>query len=118
MKLDIYGLIGENCITLEDGQKIYDRIHPELLAGHPVELDFAKVDVYAQPFFNAAIGQLLKDIKTEGLNRLLKICNLVPAGRAVLKRVIENSKQCYSDENFRKVQDEVLLEQTKNLWLF
>ena len=114
MKLDIYELIGENCITLEDGQKIYDRIHPELLAGHPVELDFAKVGVYASPFFNAAIGQLLKDIKTEELNRLLKVFNLVPAGLAVLKRVIENSKQYYSDENFRKAQDEVLLEQAEN----
>lgn len=114
MKLDIYDLIGENCITLEDGQKIYDLIHPELLAGHPVEIDFAKVGVYASPFFNAAIGQLLKDIKAEDLNRLLKICNLVPAGLAVLKRVIENSKQYYSDENFRKAQDEVLLEQAEN----
>lgn len=115
MKLNIYELIGENCITLEDGQKIYDRIHPELLAGHPVEIDFAKVGVYASPFFNAAIGQLLKDIKAEDLNRLLKINNLVPAGRAVLKHVIENSKQYYSDENFRKAQDEVLLEQVENL---
>jgi hypothetical protein len=70
--------------------------------------------VYASPFFNAAIGQLLKDIKSEDLNRLLKICNLVPAGLAVLKRVIENSKQYYSDENFRKAQDEVLLEQAED----
>lgn len=85
-----------------------------MLAGQPVELDFERVDVYASPFFNAAFGQLLKDIKSEELNRLLKICNLVPAGLAVLKRVIENSKQYYSDENFRKAQDEVLLEQAEN----
>lgn len=114
MKLDIYELIGENCITLEDGQKIYDRIHPKLLAGHIVELDFARVGVYASPFFNAAIGQLLKDIKAEDLNRLLKVLNLVPADRTALKLVIENSKQYYSDENFRKAQDEVLLEQAEN----
>ena len=114
MKLNIYELIGENCITMEDGRKVYDLIHPELLAGQPVELDFERVDVYASPFFNTAIGQLLKDIKAEDLNRLLKIFNLVPAGRAVLKRVIENSKQYYSDENFRKAQDEVLLEQAED----
>lgn len=65
-------------------------------------------------FFNAAIGQLLKDIKAEDLNRFLKIYNLVSAGLVVLKRVMENSKQYYSDENFRKAQDEVLLEQAEN----
>lgn len=114
MKLSVYEQIGENCLTLDDGQKIYGLIHPELLANHQVELDFDKVKVFASPFFNAAIGQLLKDIKPECLNRLLKICNLVPAGLAVLKRVISNSKQYYSDENFRKAQDEILLEQAED----
>lgn len=114
MKLDIYELIGENCITLEDGQKVYDLIHPELLTGRRVELDFTDVSVFASPFLNVAIGQLLKDIKSEDLNRLLKISNMSPPGLAVLRRVIENSKQYYSDENFRKAQDEVLLEQAEN----
>jgi hypothetical protein len=114
MKLNTYELIGENCITLEDGQKIYELIHPELSAGHLVELDFAGVGVFASPFFNAAIGRLLKDIKSEDLNRLLSVINLVPAGMSVLKRVIENSKQYYSDENIRKALDEVLFEQAEN----
>ena len=102
MKLNIYELVGENCITMEDGQKVYDLIHPELLAGQPVELDFERVDVYASPFFNVAIGQLLRDIKSEDLNRLLKVSNMTSAGLAVLRRVIENSKRYYSDENFRR----------------
>src|SRR4030067_2544821 len=102
MKIDIQKMVGENCITLEDGQKVFDLIHPELLAGHIVELDFTNVTVFASPFFNAAIGRLLKDIKPEDLNHLLKITNLVPAGLTVLKRVIENSKEYYSNEGARK----------------
>lgn len=115
MKLIVYDLIGENCLTLDDGQKVYNLIHPELLAGRQVEIDFDKAKVFASPFFNAAIGRLLKDIKSEDLNRLLKVSNLVPAGYAVLKRVIENSKQYYSDDNTRKAVDAVLLEQAENL---
>jgi hypothetical protein len=61
-------------------------------AGNAVELDFENVTVLASPFLNAAIGRLLKDIKPSNLNRLLKITNLVPTGLAVLRRVIENSK--------------------------
>lgn len=114
MKLDIHGIIGENCITLEDGQKIFDMIHPELLAGKAVEINFENIKVFASPFFNSAIGRLLKDVKPGDLNRLLKITNLVPPGLTVLKRVIENSKEYYANEGARKVLDEILLEQAEN----
>ena len=67
-----------------------------------MELDFTKVGVFASPFFNVAIGQLLRDIKSEDLNRLLKVSNMTPAGLAVLRRVIENSKRYYSDEKHAK----------------
>ena len=114
MKYVVYSLIGENCITVDDGQKVYDLIHPDLVAGHPVELDFAGVSVFASPFFNAAIGRLLKDIKPEDLNRLLKVSNLIPVGMDVLKRVIENSKQYYSDKSIRKALDDILSEQVED----
>jgi len=32
MKHEILTLIGKNCITPGDGQKVYDLVHPELLA--------------------------------------------------------------------------------------
>lgn len=114
MKINIHEMIGENCITLEDGQKIFDLIYPQLSADSAVELDFEKVKIFASPFFNSAIGRLLKDIKPDDLNRLLKVTNLVPAGLSVLKRVIENSKEYYSNGAVRKALDEVLLDQAEN----
>ena len=113
-KINICEAICENCITIEDGEKLFKRIHPELITGRPVELDFTKISVFASPFFNAAIGQLLKDIKPEDLNHLLKISNLTPAGTEVLKRVIENSKQYYLDNGKRKALDAILKEHTED----
>jgi len=115
MKINVYEMIGENCITLEDGQRIFEMIHHELTDGNAVELNFEKVTVVASPFLNAAIGRLLKDIKPGNLNRLLKITNLVPTGLAVLRRVIENSKEYYSNPNVRKAVDEILFEQSESL---
>lgn len=116
MKLiSVYELVGEDCLTPEDGQKIYDLIYPELKADRDLNLDFDKTKRFASPFFNFSIGRLLKDITPEDLNRLFKVTNLVPAGREVLKRVIENSKQYYSDVNIRKALDAVLLEQAEDL---
>lgn len=116
MNYKIHELVGKHCMTPEDGQKVYNLTYPELSAAHPVELDFAGVDIFASPFFNFAIGQLLRDIQPETLNRLLKVSNLNPVGRQILKRVIENSKQYYSsDENTRQAVDKVVSEQANSL---
>ncbi len=114
MKIIIHDMIGENCITIDDGQQVYDAIYPKLTAGKPVEVDFDKVKIFASPFFNSAIGRLLKDIEPDALNRLLVVNNLHSDGMMVLKRVIENSKQYYSDETTRKTLDEILLEQSED----
>ena len=102
MNIIIRDMIGENCITIDDGQQVYDAIYPKLIAGILVEVDFEEVKIFASPFFNSAIGRLLKDIEPEALNRLLVITGLHSDGMNVLKRVIENSKQYYSDETTRK----------------
>ncbi|MCI5130678.1 MAG: DUF4325 domain-containing protein [Candidatus Electrothrix sp. EH2] len=115
MRTSIHDLIGANCITLDDGQQVYKTIHPELTAGLPVELDFDQVEIFASPFFNAAIGQLLKDIAPDDLNRLLAFHGLNSNGQAVMRRVIENSKRYYNEPEFRKNLDDIFLEQSKEL---
>jgi STAS-like domain of unknown function (DUF4325) len=115
MKYDIYEIVGQNCISLQDGQKVYDAIYPELKAGHEIELDFAEVEIFASPFFNFAIGQLVKDIQTDTLNQLLKVSHLNSVGMKILKRVIENSKEYYSSPKTRKAIEEVLSEQAESL---
>jgi hypothetical protein len=115
MKVDVYALIGENGITLEDGQKVYSVIHPALLAGQRVELNFSRVGAFTSPFFNAAIGHLLQDIKPEVLNRLLDVSDLVPAAEYVLRRVIENSKQYYSSQDVRNAVDQAMREQVETM---
>lgn len=104
----VHELVGENAITLDDGQTVYDRIAPSLKDNKSVEVDFSDVDVFSSPFFNAAAGQLLKDSDAADLNRLVKFTNLNPAGSAVLKRVIENSKQYYASPDYRAAQEEAL----------
>ena len=115
MKYDIHAIVGKNGMTSQDGQKVYDAIYPELKAGHQIELDFAEVEIFASPFFNFAIGQLLKDISTDYLNQLLKVSHLNPVGRNILKRVIENSKKFYSNSETRKAIEKVLSEQAESL---
>jgi hypothetical protein len=114
MKLEIKNLVGERCVTSEDGQRLYDEIYPKLAAGESVCLDFEDVKVFASPFFNFGIGQLLKDLKPEDLNELLKVEGLGPDGALVWQRVVKNAKEYYKNPGAKRIIDEILKEQAED----
>jgi len=113
MKIYIKDQIGPRCIIKEDGQKIYDAIRGVLQSGETVTLDFLGVNQFASPFFNFAIGQLLKDITETDLRRLLQIEHLNETGRMVVERVIENAAKYHGDKDYRKIVDDILEQQAK-----
>jgi hypothetical protein len=96
MHIKVKELVGENAMTLDDGEAIYARIHDPLTHGETVELDFDGVQVFASPFFNAGIGRLLGELTTDTLNARLKFVDLSDFGARVLRRVIENAKDYYA----------------------
>ena len=106
-------MIGPLCIIKKDGQRVYDAIHDPLKNGEEVKLDFDGVAQLASPFFNFAIGQLLKDISEENLKRFLHIENIVPEGRMVVDCVIENARQYHPDVDYRKIVDDILEQQAR-----
>lgn len=103
--------IGINGITLQDGQKVYDAIHQQLKNKQSVVLDFTDVRILASPFLNAAIGQLLRDVSPEDLTLYLKFVNLPVVTRPILKRVIDNAKEYYSNEDMRQAVNEAVIEE-------
>jgi hypothetical protein len=96
MLIKVKELVGENAMTLDDGQAIFDRIHAPLIQGETVALDFEGVEVFASPFFNAGVGRLLADLSPQALNARLKIEHLSGFGSRVLRRVIDNAKEYYA----------------------
>jgi hypothetical protein len=106
-------MIGPRCIIQEDGQRIYEAIHGSLLNGNSVILDFEGVRQFASPFFNVAIGQLLKDINPDTLRSLISFENLTSTGRMLVERVIENASRYHADVDYRKIVDSILEKQSK-----
>lgn len=113
MTLSIKDQIGPRCIIMEDGQKIYNAIHEPLKNGETVTLDFEGVNQFASPFFNFAIGQLLKDIPESNVRRLLAFDHLNETGMLVVERVIENAAKYHGDRDYRKIVDDILEQQAK-----
>ena len=111
MKVRVSDLTGKYAITLDDGQAVYDSIYPTLSGSQNVELDFDGVEIFASPFFNAAIGQLLREFTPESLKESLSVVNLDSEGRDVLKQVIANSRRYYSDLEYRENLERILIEE-------
>jgi hypothetical protein len=111
MRLSVKDKIGPRGIIKEDGQKIYDLINDPIKKGETVTLDFDGVNQFASPFFNFAIGQLLKDIQMGELRPRLQFENLNETGRLVVGRVIENAAKYHGNKDYRKIVDDILEQQ-------
>ncbi|ADI64944.1 STAS-like domain-containing protein [Trichormus azollae] len=111
----VYDILGKCAITAEGGQKLYDQIHPCLLTGESVKIDFRRVEVFASPFVNFAFGQLLKDVPAERLNQLLEFISLSDDGWDVINHVMANAKRYYSDEKYRSAVDTVITDMAESI---
>jgi hypothetical protein len=115
MEFKVFDIIGQRCITKEAGQRIFELIHPALLKGETVILDFGGVKQFASPFFNYAVGQLLQDIDDEDFDKLLHIDNLGQDGRLVVQRVVENAKSYHRDIDYKQVVDAILQQSVEDV---
>ena len=53
-------VVGKNCSSIDDGEKVLNLIRPELTKGFTVELDFEGVKLVLTPFLNTCFGKLLE----------------------------------------------------------
>lgn len=107
----VVALAGDTCITLDQGEPIYQTVHRALEGGNTVTLDFEGVSLCASPFLNGAIGRLLKDFKPETLEAHLQVENASPVTLRLMRRVIDNAKRYYNDPASRSALDAILDEE-------
>lgn len=96
-RIFVFELAGKNAISMQNGDKLYKLIHPHLLAGDSIAIDFNGVSLFASPFFNASIALLLKDIPLEKLQKQISFENLNDVGRDLLNHAIGNAISFYNN---------------------
>jgi hypothetical protein len=108
MRIQVKPISGEFAIDMDNGQRLYDRLVKALRESTDVvELDFEGVKVYATPFLNSAIGQLLRIFKAEELRSRLEFKNMADHGLSSVKRVVDSAKEYYTNEDLRRSIDRV-----------
>ena len=94
-KLMVREVTGATCLSPEKGQKVFILLHPDVSAGQVVELDFTGVDLFATPFFNLSIGQLLRSLDPTLVRSRVRVMNLNEVGQDTFDRAWANAVQHY-----------------------
>lgn len=92
---DIVG--GPLCVSVEDGQTVFEKIAPLLREGRKVELSFQGVETVISAFLNAAIGQLYGEFTEDQIRNLVSVKDMAQDDLVMLKRVVENAKLYFAN---------------------
>lgn len=96
-------------VTPEEGTPVYNSIIEAFKKGDAVTLDFDGVDMLTTAFLNVVIGDLYKDYSSEELKSMLSLVNYSESTAKRIKKVTDNAKLFYKDENsYNKEVEEVL----------
>lgn len=90
---------GPQCVTTSDGQRLYDKIAPLLVADASVDLSFERVETIIPAFLNAAVGQLYGQLPEDRISSLLSFRDLADDDWEMLELVIENAKMYFNTPN-------------------
>lgn len=89
----------EVATSSKDGTILYGHIIHEFRLGRPVIVSFAGVKFLISAFLNTAIGLLYRDFDSDFLNSNLKVIEVTPSQRGIIRAVAENAKLFYSQED-------------------
>lgn len=98
LRIDIAEVVGDGiCVSVEDGQKIYELIKDAIEKDHRVVLSFANVTDLTSAFLNAAIGQLYGKFEEDVVQSKLSIENIHQEEIDILKRVVDRAKSYFKN---------------------
>lgn len=99
------GFIGPDCITSEDGEAVHSYLAASLAEGAAVTLNFEGVEVCSAPFFNALLGDLMKNQSVEEFQERVQVRGMDPNMKAVFHRAVHSSWEYFHDDQVRTVVD-------------
>lgn len=110
LDLSIYEIVGSPlCVASEDGQKVYERIAAALQEGRTVTVSFQNINSLTSAFLNAAIGQTYGSFSEDEIRAKLRVQDMEPDDRALLKRVVDTAKEYFKDPHrFEQAVEEAL----------
>ena len=85
------------CVSVEDGNRVHERIAAALDKKLPVEISFDGVTRLTTAFLNAAVGQLYNEYAEDEIRKSLSVGTATQDDLKLLKKIIDNAKLFFQD---------------------
>jgi hypothetical protein len=106
MRVQLIDTIGSDCVSLDQGQKLYHLLLGELKEKKTVEVDFQGVQTLFSPFLMGCIGKLLGHFEKEALMQRLAFCNISPDHLKAVNEFIDRAEaRSTEQENLQTMKD-------------
>ena len=92
MRVQLIETIGSECISLDQGEKVYRLLFGELKEKKSVEVDFQGVQTLFSPFLMGSFGKLLGHFEKEALMQRLVLCNISPDHLKTVNEFIDRAE--------------------------
>ena len=99
--------VGENCASIDDGEKVLNLIRPELIKGFSVELDFEGVKLVLTPFLNTCFGKLLEQFGSEGTMIHVSMRNISGELLQQINNFIDRKEEEFTQNHDKKMLQEI-----------
>lgn len=97
------------CVDSEDGVKVFENIKNILEQDNKAIISFENVEMLTSAFLNTAIGRLYGTFDHEKIKNSLKVKDIQPDDKLLLKKVTDTAKAYFKDkEKTEKAVDEIL----------
>jgi len=97
------------CVASDDGQRVFERLQAALTQQASVTVSFRNVSNLTSAFLNSAIGQLYGIFSADEIRSRLRVTEIEPDDRALLKRVVQTARAYFQDpERFKRAAKDAL----------
>ena len=103
MKIELFSVVGDTGSSIDDGEKLYQLLYPELKSGSSVDLDFSGVKQMFTPFLNSSFGRLLDHFEKETLMERINLCHIDGAHLRRVNEFIDRKEQVNADTAAREM---------------
>ena len=100
-------IVGKNCSSIDDGEKVLGLIRPELVKGFTVELDFEGVKLVCTPFLNTSFGKLLEQFGSEVTMTNVSMRNISGELLQRINNFINTKEEEFTQSHDRKILQEM-----------
>jgi len=98
MRLRLIETIGPECVSLDQGEKVYRVLLEELNAKKTVEVDFQGIETLFSPFLMGCLGKLLGHFEKETLMQNLVYCNITSDQLKTVNEFIDRAEAQHTEQ--------------------